>query len=323
VNAAAGLDVVLLYACFGCHVMPCWADTAPQSFRCRWVNLFNKSAKVKFVCYAAGRWLLHKETKPIAAAAAAAQDMASSEAGTVSIAAVAAEMTMVRQQPQAAAATAAAVTPAPSAAEAVLSAAFTAAATPSQQESLLLPLAATTASAATAIAAARLSSALKTADCITAVGITAVLPPSESAGTPQSLQQQRQKLEQLWQSLQYHTSQVPPQQQQQQHTHVPALARTPSNGHSSSCNPRNRHGDSSVSSNVSDSSSSNIGSGLGRRLVDSGVLSPQQLAQLQQWSVEYAPLLKGVVSAPLIAGFMAIAIGSYSPLRVSLLQCMM
>jgi hypothetical protein len=47
------------------------------------------------------------------------------------------------------------------------------------------------------------------------------------------------------------------------------------------------------------------------------LLSEQQLLQLQQWSVEYAPLLKGLVSAPLIAGFTAIAIGSYPPLRVS------
>jgi hypothetical protein len=136
-----------------------------------------------------------------------------------------------------------------------------------------------------------------------------VLPRLQPAGSPQSLPQQRQQLEELWKSLQHFQSQPPPQQQQQQrHGYVAAHTSSQSNATTSSCDRANILGDSDASSSSS---------GLPRCLVDSGVLSVQQSAQLQQWSVEYAPLLQGVVSAPLIAGFAAIAIGSYPPLRVS------
>jgi hypothetical protein len=91
-----------------------------------------------------------------------------------------------------------------------------------------------------------------------------------------------------------------------------------SNSVSSSCGQKTADaGDKSSSS----SSSGDSRASLGQRLVESGVLSAQQVAQLQQWSVEYAPLLKGVVSAPLTAGFTAIAIGSCPPLRVSWVGC--
>uniref|UniRef100_A0A383VRR9 Auxin efflux carrier n=1 Tax=Tetradesmus obliquus TaxID=3088 RepID=A0A383VRR9_TETOB len=248
-----------------------------------------------------GHWLLHKDSQPTAAPLAASSS-SSSEAATmtVTIAAVAAEINMACPQPTTAAAAAAA------APLALATAAHTAASV----STVPLLSSGRPPFAAAATAESHLPVAREAASSLSSVGITAVLPPSQATGTPQSLQQQRQQLEQLWQSLQHHPS---PQHEQQLHALNPLLPSNTNSVGGSGQSAAVAAGENSGSNSSGDSAIS-----LCRRLVGAGVLSAQQLAQLQQWLVEYAPLLKGVVSAPHMAGFAAIAIGSCPPLRDAL-----